>query len=134
LVDGKLGTTDFRDGNWQGFWGNDAELLLDLGKEQYAEEISINCYQYNNAWIFFPSKVEFSFSLDGKNYVDAPSVENKNIDPKERGKFIDTYTAHFEKQQIRYVKIKTTNLKKVPIWHEAAGSDAWIFMDEIIVR
>ena len=32
------------------------------------------------------------------------------------------------------LKIIIKNFGKVPDWHEAAGSDTWIFMDEIQVN
>ncbi|MFT5149485.1 MAG: hypothetical protein ACI86P_002175, partial [Flavobacteriales bacterium] len=38
-------------------------------------------------------------------------------------------SAHFKDLRIRVI-----NQGKVPDWHEAAGSDAWIFIDEIIVK
>jgi len=140
LVDGKIGSLDFRDGNWQGFWGNDAEILLDLGEidlmneESKVSEIEINFYQYNNSWIFFPSKVEFFISQDGKHFENIPTMANENIGPEKRGKHIETFRTGFERSHIRYIKVKATNIGKVPDWHEAAGSDAWIFMDEIIVK
>jgi hexosaminidase len=137
LVDSQTGSLDFRDGNWQGFWGTDAELLLDLGEldiSHQINEIAVNFYQYNNSWIFFPTKVEFSISRDGKKYEKVPTIANENISPKERGKHIETFRTKFETDLIRYIKIKATNIGKVPDWHEAAGSDAWIFMDEIIVK
>ena len=140
LVDSKTGSLDFRDGNWQGFYGNDAELILDLGEidltnqGQAISEISINFFQYNNSWIFFPTKVEFSISRDGEYYENVPTMANENIQPKERGKHIETFRTGFERDHIKYIKIKATSIGKVPDWHEAAGSDTWIFMDEIIVK
>ena len=140
LVDGRTGSLDFRDGNWQGFYGNDAEIILDLGEvdlsneSQKISEIAINFFQYNNSWIFFPTKVEFSISSDGNHYETVPTLDNENIKPKQRGKLIKTFRTGFERQHTRFIKVKATNIKKVPDWHEAAGSKAWVFMDEIIVR
>lgn len=37
-------------------------------------------------------------------------------------------------EPIRYIRFKANNIEKMPSWHDAAGSDAWIFIDEIIVR
>ncbi len=31
-------------------------------------------------------------------------------------------------------KIKIESIGKVPDWHEAAGQDSWLFIDEIILR
>ncbi len=134
LVDGKIGTTDFRDGNWQGFWGKDVDVIIDLEEEKYISEVAANFYQYNNAWIFFPTQVEFAISKDGKQYENVPTLANENMKPEQRGKLIETFRTGFERQQIRYIKVKAKNIKKVPDWHEAAGSDAWLFMDEIIVK
>lgn len=140
LVDSRTGSLDFRDGNWQGFWGNDAEIILDLGEVDFDDdaqkisEIALNFFQYNNSWIFFPTKVEFSISSDGKHYESVPTMDNENIQPEQRGKLIETFRTAFERQHLRYIKVKATNIKKVPDWHEAAGSKAWLFMDEIIVR
>lgn len=140
LVDSKTGSLDFRDGNWQGFYGNDAELILDLGEidlnneSQTITEVSINFYQYNNSWIFFPTKVEFYIARDGEQFQNVPTLANENIQPKARGKFIGTFRTGFERDHIRYIKIKATSIGKVPDWHEAAGSDTWLFLDEIIVK
>ncbi|MBL4709403.1 MAG: hypothetical protein JKY48_13280 [Flavobacteriales bacterium] len=35
---------------------------------------------------------------------------------------------------LKSLRIKIKNIGKVPDWHEAAGSDAWIFIDEIQVK
>ncbi len=56
-------------------------------------------------------------------------------DLKQRGKFIHTLLInHNQTKSFRYLKLKVKNVGKVPSWHEAAGSDAWIFIDEIIVK
>ncbi|MCB0402844.1 MAG: family 20 glycosylhydrolase [Flavobacteriales bacterium] len=133
LVDGKLGTLDFRDGNWQGFWGTDAEMIIDLGEEQSISSIGINCYQYNNAWIFMPTEVQFFASSNGEQFVPFEPIPGKTP-PTEREKCIETFRTEFEPITLRYVKVKAKNRMKVPDWHEAAGSDAWIFMDEIYVK
>ena len=134
LVDSKLGALDFRDGAWQGFWGQDVEVLIDLGRLVYADEISANFYQYNNSWIFLPTEVQYSISHDGSYFDNLPSVTSTTVQPKDRGKHIETFRQGFERQQIRYVRVKAKNIGKVPDWHEAAGSDAWVFIDEIIVK
>ncbi len=140
LVDSKLGTLDFRDGAWQGFWGKDVEVIIDLGELVYADGIAANFYQYNNSWIFLPTEVTYSISYDGSHFEELPKAETRSISsadkiitPKDRGKHIARFWQGFERQQIRYVKVKAKNIGKVPDWHEAAGSDAWLFIDEIIV-
>jgi len=133
LVDSKLGTLDFRDGSWQGFWGSDMECIIDFEAINNFTSVSANFYQYSNSWIFIPEEMIVEISEDGKTWKNwGNSVSD--IDLKRRGKFIHTLTIkHTEKESFRYLKLKVKNVGKVPDWHEAAGSDAWIFIDEIIV-
>lgn len=133
LVDGILGSENFRDGYWQGFSGSDAEILIDLGELRSIKFLSTNAYQYNNAWIMLPLWVEFSASEDGKNFETIGKV-NAPRKPEERVQFISNYKIDFNSKSVRYIKVLAKNFGKLPQWHEAAGADAWVFIDEIIVE
>ena len=135
LVDSKLGTLDFRDGGWQGFWGNDLECIIHFEKmDSGMSSISANFYQYSNSWIFIPEEMSAEISDDGKVWTKW-GTSSSNVDLKQRGKFIHTLTIrNKEEESFRYLKLKVKNVGIVPDWHEAAGSDAWIFIDEIIVK
>ena len=52
-------------------------------------------------------------------------------------KSIKTFEFHNDKYMGmygRYIRLKATNIGKVPAGHEAEGQDAWLFIDEIIVE
>jgi len=136
LVDGKLGTLDFKDGNWQGFWGNDAVVKIEFDSVLSSKEISVHFYQYNNSWIFIPQELSILHSNDGTNWSRfGPEKTNSTSNPKKRGKFTEELSVKSDNAiQFKYLKVSAKNIGIVPDWHEAAGSDAWIFMDEIIVR
>jgi hexosaminidase len=73
-------------------------------------------------------------SDDGKVWKNWGSVKS-NVNLEQRGKFIHSLAiSNQEGGNFRYLKVKVKNVGKVPEWHEAAGSDAWIFIDEIIVK
>ena len=135
LLDTKLGTLDFRDGAWQGFWGQDLECIIDM--EEVTNDltsVSANFYQYNNSWIFIPTEMNAQISNDGKTWEDWGSVTSLS-DPMERGKFIENLEInHDQPTSFRYLKLEVKNFGKVPDWHEAAGSDAWLFIDEIMIK
>lgn len=134
LTDGKLASLDFRDGNWQGYAGEDFEAVIDLGNPHELSFVSCNFYQYNNAWIFAPESVEVYYSLDGKDWK-LWGVEKSKVPTEMRGKFITSFGVFTDKPvQAQYVKYKANNIGEVPPWHEAAGSEAWLFLDEIIVN
>jgi hexosaminidase len=134
LVDSKLGTLDFRDGSWQGFWGNDFSCVVDLGEDKPIREVSANFYQYNNSCIFMPEIMEVLVSNAGDASTPLSIVLPKTT-PQQRGKQIENLSIMRENPiNARYIKLKAKNIGKVPDWHEAAGSDAWIVIDEIIVE
>lgn len=134
LVNGFLGSLNFRDGNWQGFFGEDLEIILELDSKTTLSDVWLNFYQYNNAWIFLPLKVQVFSSLDGKVWEKQAQkkLEDKS---KIRGKFIEpVHLLIYPETDTKFLKLKVKNLGIVPNWHEAAGSKAWIFIDEIIVH
>jgi hypothetical protein len=91
----------------------------------------MNFYQYNNAWIFLPQKLKVYYSEDGNNWKRLGKVK-PHLAPEERGQHIERFTI---RKQVRaaYLRIEVSSLKVVPDWHEAAGSSAWVFVDEIEV-
>ncbi|MFT4594827.1 MAG: hexosaminidase [Bacteroidia bacterium] len=134
LSDGILGTLDFRDGRWQGYQISDAEVIVDLGETKSISTCSSNFYQYNNAWIFAPTKVDFAVSIDGESFKLIGSATPKS-DPKEKGQFIESLGVSTNKKtEVRYVKMKIHSLGPCPDWHDAAGSSSWIFVDELIIQ
>ncbi len=134
LVNGKIGSeTDFRDGNWQGFWGKDLEVVLDLGEARKISAISANFYQYINSWIFIPEQVMFETSLNGNDFKELKSFDSVT-DQKNRKKSKESFKSTHDSLTIRYLRVSAKGIGSVPAWHEAAGSDSWIFIDEIIVE
>ena len=44
------------------------------------------------------------------------------------------YKTEIKPTKARYVRIKATNLGKIPAWHPGDGFDAFIFVDEIFIE
>ena len=77
-----------------------------------------------------------SSSVDGKEWQDLDGEElegNPKNHPGEK-QIVSTKIAIRYSEPIRYIKVVAKNFGELPAWHEAAGSEAWIFVDEIIVR
>lgn len=134
LTDGFLGSLDFRDGRWQGYWGDDLNATIDLGEVKEINHLALRTFQYNNAWIFLPEEVRFFIATEPEVFT-AIGTAYPTAQPERRGQFTETYSVFTDKRvKARYVKVVARNLGTVPDWHEAAGSDAWLFVDEIIVE
>jgi len=83
-----------------------------------------------------PKSVVLQVSTDGKIWQDV-EVElikgEPETHPSEK-QIIHSEIAIRYSEPIRYIKVLAENYGSLPAWHEAAGSDAWIFIDEIVVQ
>jgi predicted alpha-1,2-mannosidase len=132
LLDGILGTENWRKGDWQGYQSQDFEAVVDLQEVKSITEISARFLQDQRSWILMPTKVEYYISDDNVNFTYFGSVNN-TLDPKIEENIILNYTAN-ENKKARYVKVIAKNFGKLPEWHQGAGGDAFIFVDEITLK
>lgn len=132
LIDGIQGTNSFQDGIWQGFEGNNLEVILDLQKTTKVKRISCNFLSENKSWIFLPQNVQFEISADGITYTEL-GRKSFNNEQEVKGTVIERMSLPVNKN-IRYIRVKAKNQGKCPAWHSGAGSNCWIFADEITVE
>ncbi len=133
LVDGLLGSTNFHDGRWQGYQGQNLDVVLDLKKKTIVDEVAIRFLQNSYSWILMPKEVKILFSDDGRIFHEAGDIKN-TIDPKQQGTIIHRFAATFDSAKTRYIQVIGVYPGPLPSWHLAAGSPSFMFADEIIVR
>lgn len=134
IIDGLYGDYNWRKGGWQGYQGQDFEAVIDLGKSMPVNEVYANFLQDTRSWIIAPRKVMFYYSENGKDFKSYGEVVT-NMAP-------DNYTVSINNMKsdlkpvptARYIKVVAKNFGKLPEWHQGAGGDAYIFVDEIGVR
>lgn len=132
LIDQVRGSTDFRS-NWQGFQGTDVEVVIDLGKLKAIQSISLTALQQQRIWIFLPKEVEFYLSNDKNEFTKVATITHE-FSQKLDGPFIHEFSEQFKKQKGRYVKVLAKTIGLCPEWHYGAGGDAWVFVDEVVVK
>ncbi len=136
LIDGILGTEDFRTGTWQGYWNEDVIAIVDLGSVKPIDTISVNFLQDQRSWIFYPTEVECYVSDNPRRfYKDLPKQIIDAAEPSENSE-IKTIDFSMRGYSARYVKIVAKKLGVLPEWHLGYKHDgrSWIFVDEIIVK
>ncbi len=133
LVDGLRGTINFRDGKWQGFFGEDLVATIDLDEKQSFSKITVSCLQSTPSWIFMPKEIEVFASVDNSTFRSLGKVVSK-VDPMRDDIFIQDFEIKFGHSGGRYIKVIARNFGVNPEWHDAAGSDCWLFADEILVE
>jgi predicted alpha-1,2-mannosidase len=133
LVDGRRGEEDHRVGGWMGFEGGDCDAVIDLGAEREITRVALGCLQNQYHWIFFPVRVAFAFSTDGKEWSGEVTVENP-VSPKEEGALLREFSAPVAGVEARYVRVHGEGIHVCPDWHKGAGRKGWLFADEALVE
>lgn len=132
LIDGIRGNQHFSLGAWQGYEGIDFEAVIDLGKAQPVNKVSVGFLQDVKSWICYPQQLEVSFSTDGKTFGESQTVHNTVPDTDMT---LQITELSVQKQvNARYVRVKAINHGPLPEWHPGAGGKAWIFVDEVVVE
>jgi hexosaminidase len=121
------GTKNFHDGQWQGWLVNDMEVVIDFGKDQSFEQVSVGSLESQGAGIYFPVQVKVLTSKDGIHYKEVGKVVRPYaVNPSSE---LKDFKINFTKTNSRFVKVIASNLKKNP-----SGGSSWLFVDEISVN
>ena len=129
LVDGMIGNPSKYGRDWLGFWGKDLNAVIDLGSTETVSKIKINTLLGEGSWIYFPKEIQFLVSADGKNFKSIQTVSQKEVSAK--GGRIEV---NFPKTAAKYVKVIAVNNGIIADGMPGAGSQSWLFVDEISVE
>ncbi len=131
LIDGKYGTTNFGDGNWLGFEGEDLDVTLDLRKVILINQIKTEFLNNPGSWIFLPKYVKIYVSEDGNNYDEVFFTQCKINEQKIKNAEIKHFNVNLDNKNVRFIRLVAVNIKVCPKWHTGDGNKAWLFIDEI---
>jgi hypothetical protein len=135
MVDGIHGAEYF-DSYFQGFEGNDMDIVVDLGGKKPVREVSVTMLQNIGVWIFLPARAEFYISHDGANFEKVGDVLTDKALEKKEGTFLKTYAISLGEKATNFVRVRAKNIGMCPPWH--AGFEyhgkAWIFADEVDIH
>lgn len=134
LIDLKGGNTAIGASTWLGYNCDTVKIELTLTKPQWIESLLFNFLQNESAWIFLPDEISVKwyndqigkFELLGKEMIDdAPQTTGSNCNYR----VIKVADKVLTNQLLIHIMVK----KRIPDWHPAKGSHAWMFIDEIKV-
>ncbi|CAM3995427.1 family 20 glycosylhydrolase [Flavobacterium antarcticum] len=129
LVDGMVGNPSKYGRDWLGFWGKDLNATIDLGATETISKIKINTLLGEGSWIYFPKEIQFLVSEDGKNFKTIQTISQKEISQK--GGRIEV---NFPKTKAKFVKVIAVNNGIIADGMPGAGSQSWLFVDEISIE
>lgn len=132
LVDGVLGSDNFKDGKWQGFQGQDLDIEIDLQQINEIKRISTRFLQHTYNWILSPKIIEIYYSKDGETYQLAKKHITE-VDWKAENQ-IYTISINDINLKTRYIKFIAKYPGHLPEWHHAKNNPSYMFADEIVVE
>ena len=132
LIDLQRGNDNFRVGMWQGYYGVDVDVTVDLGEVTNFTRLAGSFLQDQKSWIFMPSQVEFFISEDGRNFKSVAVVENEIAQDAEDAVIQEIDVNR--RMKARYVRMVAANPGVCPEWHVGAGEPSWVFCDEIVIE
>lgn len=133
LVNGKLESSGHRLPDWLGFLGCDLEATIDLGVATNIRQVGVHVLQDRRLGIFLPMEIRIAVSDDGEAFREVALVKAK-ARPEQEGAWCETLTATGLEVRTRFLRVRAVNPGKIPAPHPAAGVDAWLFADEIMVN
>jgi hexosaminidase len=129
LVDGVEGKLPWSGRDWLGFLGDDLNATIEFKKAEEVSNITVDVLNAEQSWIYLPKEIEILISDDGIRFQSVKKVDWNYIKKYERNVEIN-----FNKVYTKYVKIVAKNFGKIPAGKTGEGDDAWLFVDEIIIK
>jgi len=125
LVNVLRGSKNFHDGQWQGWIGNDMEIVMDTKGISF-DTITVGAMEDQGSGIHFPVAINVLVSNDGKVFTKVGEIARpfaKNAESE-----LKDFVISVEAQKAAFVKIIAKN-------HQinANGGGSWLFIDEILI-
>ena len=120
LIDGRPGNSDSSDdGSWLGFANNDFQALINLGMPTSFRQVELRYFQNPEIGAMAPKEVIVEGSPDGEDFLEIGRI----VPPYYKGKTGKAVVV-LRPSTVQYIRVKA------PL----ATEDAWLYIDEIVVR
>jgi hypothetical protein len=80
-----------------------------------------------------PANIEFQVSDNGTDFHTVANIKT-DVPQTEMNPVIKEFRQSITPTKARYIRVRASNIGKIPSWHPGAGGDPWIFVDEIFIR
>ncbi|RPE74837.1 hexosaminidase [Vulcaniibacterium tengchongense] len=134
LSDGLFGGDNHADGLWAGWQGEDVQLTLDLQRPIPVQAISTRFLRQSGSWILLPKAVRYYVSLDGRDWRRLYSATPAQDPDDARREVRVLRYAPATPVQARWLRIEIDRYGPLPPGHPGAGSEAFFFLDEVVVE
>jgi hexosaminidase len=131
LVNGISGSdTRYGDNEWLGWEGENFEGTIDLGKKENISQISLRFFNSPLQWIYLPKKIEVFVSDDGAYFTKIGEGSGQPASDD----VVKNVAIPLAEVSAQFIKIKVERFGIIPKGKQGAGHEAWLFVDEIVVK
>lgn len=132
LIDGIIGTSEYRTGDWQGYWDQDLNFSVSFDQPRNIDQIELGFLSDMKSWIFLPSSLNVEISEDGVNFealnlLSFTPESSADMAPHRVSKSLKVNRI----RPIKAVRILAAPVSTCPEWHLGQGNPTWLFVDEI---
>jgi hexosaminidase len=129
LVDGMKGNTSKFGRDWLGFWGKDLHATIDLGSSISVSKVEISTLTAPASWIYYPKNITIWVAEEGENFEQVATITAEEME-QNNGKLV----VDFDKQRVQKIRVIAQNNGIIPDGKPGAGSNSWLFVDEISIE
>lgn len=128
LTNGILGSPLYNNGEWIGFSSTNFEAVVDLETRKTVSEININVLNYQWQKMHPPKEFTIEISDDNVNFMEVSRQTKFSLEG------INAVSQKINPVKARFIKVKATNIGLIPDGFYGAGTQAWLLVDEIIIK
>lgn len=134
LFDRKKAIPDGWNLNWLGFLNNPLEVEMDFDTPADIHSMALSLWQNGGARFFPPKEVQlWTRDSPEQNWQLAKTYQPKPLS-KEDPSLLRQFEIPFSAKGVRHLKLLAKPVDRLPSWHGAAGSKAWLMVDEIVMN
>ncbi|MBU2019634.1 MAG: GH92 family glycosyl hydrolase [Bacteroidetes bacterium] len=135
LIDGIEGESEYRSGDWQGFFEQDVKFTLQPTAPKSKYTLQIGALEDLKSWVFYPKQLIIEYSTNG---IDFKKIE-KNLSDGEITEYRPSNRSTIEQliesnEPIVEIRVTLKNSGNCPAWHLGAGNPTWLFFDEVKLK
>ena len=133
VLDGQYGSLSFRDNKYLGFNGTDVEFTIDLGEVMPVKSAAAHFLVSVDDGIHAPQSMEVQIATRPDNFI--PFAVADNTEGSRQGEpYHYSLDLSGKTAKARYLKFLVKSPIRIPPGYLFAGTDAWLFIDEVLVQ
>jgi hypothetical protein len=121
--------TQFKE-HWLGVIKNDLVFSVWFSQPSKFNEVIISALKKPLPYIMPPARIELWAGIDSASAKMISSINPQQPDQYDAEK-IQPHLLRLDGGSYRYFRIRVSNVKRLPPWHEGKGKPGWAFVDEV---